>query len=407
MHALRTLAFAGWVGLVLPANAAVVESPTLTLGEVIDHIVQRRGSDRLVQARLNQADAQSAAADSLLAGAPAISLRYQNDTLGSDDGLQEWETGLELPLWNPGQREARRGLAEGTRSDANAQNQTLRWEIAGQLRDRLWAWELAELRADLAERAVQSALALEADVKKRVELGELPRTDLLLASEETLARRTEHADALAAAQEAATHYQALTGRSELPADRREIAAADTPSLSDTHPLLAQGRASVAKARAERDVARSERRENPSLTLGSRHEKPLRGAGYDNSIGITLRLPLGSSAHEAAPLAAAETGVTEAELELAQLHHRLETDLQTAALRLDQGKQTLKLARQAQSLATESLRLARVAFQAGESDLVSLLRARDRALSAERALRERELELNRYVAQLNQAAGVLP
>lgn len=48
----------------------------------------------------------AAQAQSLLAGSPALTLRYQNDELGDRDGLQAWETSVELPLWLIGPRDA-------------------------------------------------------------------------------------------------------------------------------------------------------------------------------------------------------------------------------------------------------------------------------------------------------------
>ncbi len=87
-----------------------------------------------------------------------------------------------------------------------------------------------------------------------------------------------------------------------------------------------------------------------------------------------------------------------ELEVAFIH---------AAAQKQRALKELRLAEQQQQLAAEGLRLTQRAFELGESDLFTLLRARAQALESERTLRIRRLDVGRAIAAYNQALGVIP
>jgi len=73
-----------------------------------------------VQARSEQADAWSDRGNSWLADRPSLLLRYQSDRWGSDNGLNEYEAGIMLPLWSWGGRSAVQMLGETSQRRTNA-----------------------------------------------------------------------------------------------------------------------------------------------------------------------------------------------------------------------------------------------------------------------------------------------
>ena len=68
---------------------------------------------------------------------------------------------------------------------------------------------------------------------------------------------------------------------------------------------------------------------------------------------------------------------------------------------------LQIAEEQNRLAQENLRLARVAFSVGETDLVGLLRVQTLAFAAQRSAQELRILRQRGIARYNQAVGVLP
>jgi cobalt-zinc-cadmium efflux system outer membrane protein len=350
MHTTRPTMMSLMLGCVA-CFAAAANAATPSLSAVIQAGYERYPQRPLSEAVRSEGEAVRRQASSLLAGDPAVMLRHENDSYTDDNGFRQWEGGLEMPLWLPGQREQRRQVATATDGEAEGIQRLQHWRVAGEVRELLWSLRIAAASLALSEQGLSSAEVLENDVAKRFRAGELARTDLILAQKEVLTRKAERVSAASHYDSLLQQYQAWTGLSELPADIQERAV-EAPGIADNHPLGTRTQSAVRTAQAERNV-------------------------------------------------------TDAAIELAQVRRDLENDLIRA--RADQHKtsQELALAEQQYALAGEGLRLTRRAFELGESDLFTLLQARAQALAAERDLRLRRLELGRATARFNQALGVIP
>jgi outer membrane protein TolC len=388
--------------LPLAANAA---PPTLaaTVQAGYEHYPQRPVS----AAMRRQGEAIRQQAGSLLAGDPAVMLRHENDAYTDDNGFRQWEGGLDLPLWLPGQRHSRDQVAQATDSEADGLQRAQRWRVAGDIRELLWSLRIAATSLELADRAVASAQVLEKDVERRYQAGELARTDLILAQKEVLLRRSERLSAVSQRAMLRQQFESWTGLAELPTSIDEPVTTAQQGIGDNHPALSAAQLSASRARAQRDQVRTERRANPVLTLGGKSERAESGLSYDTALVVAVNVPLGTGSQSALKTAQAELSLSEATAELAQVRRELEDDLIRTREERQQTDQALQLAEQQHALASEGLRLTQRAFELGESDLFTLLQTRAQALAAERDLRLRRLELGRAVARYNQALGVIP
>jgi outer membrane protein TolC len=397
----QLLALACAALVTLGANAA---PPTLAAAVQAGY---ERYPQRPVSAAMRlQGDAIRQQAASLLAADPAVTLRHENDAYTDDNGFRQWEGGLELPLWLPGQRRSRGQVAQATDSEADGLQRLQRWRVAGDIRELVWSLRIAAASVELADQAVASAAVLEHDVDKRYQAGELARTDLILAQKETLLRRGER---LAAGSQRTTllqQYRSWTGLSELPAAIDETPTAQ-PGIADDHPALSAARLAAARAQAQRDQVRTERRANPILTLGGKSERAESGLSYDTALVVAVNVPFGTRSQAAVQSAQAELSLSEATAELEQVRRDLEDDLIRTREDRQQTAQALQLAEQQHALASEGQRLTQRAFELGESDLFTLLQARAQALASARELQLRRLELGRAIARYNQALGVIP
>jgi outer membrane protein TolC len=396
----RLVAFA----LVLAASPAASAQPSLA--QAVEAAFERHPESRLADARRNLGRAQEARAKQPFAGHPAFNLKYLTDAVGSNDGYREWEGGVELPLWWPGQRSAQHQEAVRTLASANAVARAKRLEVAGEVRERLWELALARSKREDARLAYGSAKELEADIARRVEAGELPRSDLLLARRETLSREDALQQAENRARQAEQHFKNYTGLDEVPPAKAEnpTGAARLPA---SHPDLVLAAADVDRARAHRNRVAAERGAGPNLWLGGKSTRDLSGADYDSSLGVEVTIPLASKAHSAPALAEAESALTEALARQERTRLELQDALAAATLERRRAGDALRAAVRRQALAEESLRLSRRAFELGETDLVRLLRARSDALVAHHDLQARRLEVGRATARLNQILGIIP
>ena len=384
----------------------VADAQSGTLAEWSQAAFERHPERNLAIAEKAMGDALNLKSEQWLAGDPNANLKYQTDAIGSDNGYREWEGGIDLPLWWPGQRQRYRKEAETSLSLAAAMTAAKRLQITGEVRRRLWAVALAEAERDQAAQSLGIARELSHGVSRRVAAGELPRSDSLLAEKSVLAAEDslQQADNRLRQQLARfTSYTGVSGRVEAEPEQ----AATLSGLSEQHPLLQLAQYQVDKAQTHRDRVRGERRTGPSVWLGAKSTRPAIGADYDDSVGIELSIPIGTAAHAALAQAIAGQALTESIAARDHVHHELEQELQQARMELERTAGAFVRAERQKNLAEESLQLSRRAFDLGEIDLVRLLQAQADANQARQGLQLGRLQRDRAISILNQALGVLP
>jgi outer membrane protein, heavy metal efflux system len=279
-------------------------------------------------------------------------------------------------------------------------------ELAGQVREAVWDIAMNHNTVDLAEQRVKAAQALQADVERRWKAGEMAKTDVMMAQNETLLAQTILLRAQAELKHAEHRYWVLTGLKELPA-RTEEQPSSRAEIEDSHPWLAETAAKVTLAQGERNLVRVEKRENPQVMINARNERGAFDSAFNNSVGIAIRVPFDAQVRSAPMLASAEMGLAQAMSENDRRRLTLQTMLHEAEHNLEVTRAELVIIEEQHRLAQENLRLAKKAFDLGESDLVSLLRVQSTAQDAQRALRSRQTQLQWDIARYNQAVGVLP
>lgn len=381
-------------------------NPELTLASVVEKTFERNPQQQVLRAGSQVVEAKNIHASSLLPAAPAISVRHQNDKIGSGRNQREWEAGLEIPVWLPGQRSARVAVATDAQTELSASRAGLKLILAGQVRDALWDIAMQTGYVDLAQSRFNAAEALQRDVQKRYKAGELAKTDFMLAQNETLQAQTLLLRASAELKHAEHRYWMLTGLKELPAKQDEPLSGKA-ELDDNHPLLIEAASRVGLAQVERNLVQVEKRENPQVTVGGRYEQGAFDTAYNASVGVALRVPFSYGARTAPMLANAEMGLANAMSERDKLLLVLQAAQHEAEHNLEVTHAELKIVETQNQLAQENLRLAKKAFALGESDLVALMRIQALAQEAERNLRNRQTQLQWDTARYNQAVGVLP
>lgn len=377
-----------------------------SLGEAVSSALAVAAEQARIAAIRGEGEAVRRQAGGLVAGDPALRVKHRSDRLTDDAGANEWEAMLDVPLWMPGQRDARQSVAAALGGQADGLASLLRWEIAGRVREAVWTATLAQGRLRQAEEAFASARALAATIDKRFAAGELARVDLLLARQETLEREAEQQAAQVEVETALTQYRLLTGQTDLPEDPLERVA-DLETVPTDHPLLREADGTLGVARAERTRTQRDRRGNPTLSLGGTRTQDGRGADAADAVQLEISIPFGLASQSAPALAAAERLYTERTTDLHRA--RLEAEQALAVARVSQRgvADALAVAERRHTLAHEALDLVRRAFDLGESDLTALLQAEARAREASVALELRRLEQGQARARLNQALGIVP
>ena len=388
-----------WLSLVcVPAWAGT------TLREAVDQAWERAVAARVAESRRAEADASRAVADSWFAEPPSIGLAEKSDRFNNNRGLRERELDVALPLWLPGQRAAREGFAARDAADAQAGLAAARLALAGDVRAAVWNLAAAQAELDIAAERLATAEKLEIDVARRQMAGDLARTDLLLAQEETLTAQGALTEARTRQRQAMGRLQVLTGLDSMPSSIDETVS---PEANAMHPRAALAQASVELARANLEVAQADRRNPPELSIGVVQTRDDFAAPSYKTVRLGLRFPLGTDARNAPKLAVANSVVIKAEAELQQTLSEIEIEQQSAQLALENAQSLYRSAQTRATLAAERLALQEKAFSLGELSLAEFMRMRATADEARLEQLRARSTLGAARAQFNQAKGLLP
>lgn len=395
----------------LPAYAADAAPARSGLAQALEQAWRLHPQAAALEGREAEARAAQEVAAGLTPEPGSLSIGSRNDRLNRNRGMQEYEVELAAPLWLPGQKAAREAEAASRVDAVAAMRAALRAELAGELRDAWWTLAAARNARLLAARRLDTARALEADVRRRYKVGELSRIDANLAQSEVHAAGAELIETEATLLQADQALRTLTGTAA-PQDMAEEtpprpAPAGAQADPGAHPLLAAAAATARSARARLTVADESRRAAPELALRMVRERGDFAEPYANTVGIQLKIPFSSQAlvRREGSAAQAEADQSDAEMLRAQTRVRLETE--RAGRALDAAERQLAMAQERLALSAENLRLSEKAFSLGESDLATLLRIRAAAFDAEAFLDRQRVARAAAISRLNQALGVLP
>ncbi len=389
-----------------PAQAA--ETPP-TLKQAFEAAWARQPEARAAGARRDAVGARRQTADSWLAEPPSLEVSYKTDQLNRDYGSREYEAGLAMPLWLPGERGGQRTLAEAEGAALEGQLESVRLRTAGEVRAAWWSLALARIDLEAAEARQQNAERLAADVARRVKAGDLSRADGHQADAAVAGAVAEVARSRGALAEAAKHLRSLTGgagqtlQSAHPAESTPA----QPNAGHVHPLLRNLAARVETARAARALAGMQSRANPELRLAATRDRANAGDVWSNTLTLGVRIPLGSDSRNRARIATAAAEETEVEAQRAIEQERITAEAEAARQGAEAARARLAATEQRARLANESRGFFEKSFRLGETDLPTRLRIEGEAAEAEREAARARVELAASVSALRQALGLLP
>ena len=381
--------------------------PNLNLSQLLEQTLEKY-PDRLINEGLAQeAGALKTRGDSWLAGSTAIALDYADDRVASDHGFREASANLEFTVWNWGQRSAAQNMAEQAQLLAGKQSKAVKLEVSRLVREALWDMALAEIRLQQARINMDISQQLFAKVQRRVELGDLPRADLLLAESDHLQNKTALTQAEAEVMHSRKSYSNLTRTTRIPAAYQEQLST-IQEVNQDHPLFEAINALVAKKQAAIEWAKTTDTVNqPKVYVGAKTSRDQRDTSDVQSANVGVVIPFGHSTYDAPEIAAANLEYQQALAQREHLQRFLEKSLHEAEHALEITQAELKIAKELKNIAEQHLKMMEISFEAGEINLLDLLKVQSRSLEAIRNAKEQEVKLQRNIALYNQAVGVMP
>lgn len=378
--------------------------PSLSLSKVVALTLEKFPDTLWLKALEDEAEAIRGRSESLFAGVASAGLAFQEATSGT---LHYIDANVQVPLWNMGQRRAQTMLAKYAESNAVDQADAVKLRVAGLVRNALWNIALADLSYEQTGKELETTEQLLAKVKRRFELGDLPRSDVLLAETELLQKRSILTMAEAELMHARKRYMSITQTTKIPAAYLETLCSFN-TVQQNHAALVALNGQIERKQAEMNTVKLVGSGQTLLAIGINSDEgndPRSNKTESFNIGVTV--PFGGSAHLAPQIAAVNVELNKLLAEREQLIRDLEQGHHEAEHNLEVNRVELNIAEELKRVAEEHLKMTQLSFSVGEIDLIDLLKIQSRTQQAELNAKQRAVMLQRDIALYNQAVGVLP
>jgi outer membrane protein TolC len=377
----------------------------LSLAKVVDLTLEKYPDATWLNSLEEEAAALTQRGDSWTAGASQTELRFQEATSGT---LHYIDGTVQVPLWNLGQRDAEQRSAKIAAGSAMSQADAVKLRVAGLVRAALWDMTLANLTYEQAKSELAITDQLLAKVQRRVELGDLPRADLLLAQTESLQKRSVVTLAEAELMHARKRYSSITQMTKIPGDFQEKLVGLT-EIQQNHPSLVAINSQVERKQAELNAVKLVGSGQTNVKVGINSDRFTNDprSNMTESFNIGVIVPFGGSAHLAPQVAAVNVELNKLIAEREQLFRDLEQAHHEAEHNLEVNRAELVTASELKQVAEEHLKMTQLSFSVGEIDLMDLLKIQSRTQQAVLNAKQRAVMIQRDIALYNQAVGVMP
>lgn len=407
--------------LLLASVGAAQERRPLPRAEALREAMRHNAELRAERERLGVEEAELVRAGQLLPSNPQLGAQLGTDGPFKNSGERRLEVQLQQEFEIAGQRGLRKDEARTRLRAAQARVQALETRIAQDVSGawyRLWR---AERQQALAEEALELARALDTAAESRFQAGDIPELERNVAAVDLA--RAERATATQEAERARARLELarLLGRGdaeapELVLDEGPLPELPAETLEALKAFARENRSDLEAAKHTEEAAETrerlrarERIPNPTLSVTYERETQRIGTLQDVDehllAGVSIPLPFWNRGQAELRAARAERGTARVEREAAE--RRVDTEVAAALVEARQARRAVEALAGTLPRVKRNLELVRLAFEAGQLDLLSLLNARDRAQQAQREYVEARVEYGRALDELTRATGRLP
>ena len=393
-----------------PPVTASATSP-LSLRQAFDAAWARQPEAMALQARRDAARAQQSAAQAWTPEPAALEVSNKTDRLNRNEGAREFEVGVAVPLWLPGERGNSVALADAEGAAIESRATAAQLRVAATVRDAWWQWQRARIEVGTARDQLKNTRLIAADVARRAKAGDLARADQHQADGAVAGAEASVAQAEAGLAAARQHLRALAGAAPASSGAGDALAEPAPDTAaaelESHAALQELKARAAVAERTAALAATQSRANLELILATTSDRGTYDEASRQTITLAVRIPFGGGPRSEARSANARAEAAEVQAQLALERERLTAEREAARVRVDASRIQLGAAERRAQLARESRGFFDKSFRLGETDLPTRLRIEAEAADADRQAARTRIELSAAISTWRQALGLLP
>ncbi|MDD2863890.1 MAG: TolC family protein [Methylococcales bacterium] len=383
----------------------VVDSQ-LSLSQLVDSTLEKHPDNQWLTSLETEVNALKKRGESLTAGASSLQLSFQE---GTNLALHYSNAIVQVPLWNLGQRDANQQIGINAETAAAMQAIETKLKIAGLVRIALWDVSLQSIRNEQAQSDLLATERLLNVVKRRVHLGDLPKSDELLAESELLQKKSAANLAEAELMHARKRYTIITQSTHIPSAYQERLAS-VKEIEQSHPVLQTVNSKIEQKQAELHALDLVGSGQTSVAVSFNSDRAPKNSTLSNQlemVGVGVNIPFGGEAHLAPQRAALYVELNKLNAERDQIFRDLEQTHHEAEHTLQVNQAELSISNELKTVAEKHLKMTELSFSVGEIDLIDFIKIQTQTQLAVLTAKERAVIVQRDIALYNQAVGLLP
>lgn len=389
--------------LVLSASLLAFSAPiwALSYSDLLPSIIDKIPQKQQGKNYQSLANANKNYASSWIAGDVELTVRHENAGIIGSQSDSSWEFGARMPIWKSGQSDSLEQLGTTYQTLSKLSDQTLRLSASGKLRQLVWAYQKAQVQLKFAQQNLTQTQSLVNLIAQKVNAGESPRFDLLMAKKSMMQFQQTVAQQQASFAIAKQDLVRWTGQDQLPTPIAETLALSPPA----HPQSELNRSLVSIEKSRLNWVKAQKSANPSLFVGSRNETA-DGSSSKQFLIAEISLPLGMDPSAGTRTSEQNQLLSDAQIRMTESDQQLALAVLEAKNNLKAAKEIEMLAQQQIGLSEEAMLLAETAYQQGETTIQALLLARKQFFDDQLNNELAKLNHLEAIANLNQAQGVI-
>ncbi len=376
-------------------SASIVDFETL-----LNNIIEQQPEQKIIEGVKELHSSNQNFSNSWVAGDVDLIVHHENDSMTDDEDYQNWQVGVEFPLWLPDQKEAQRQIANSYGREVSAQQVYLRWQASKILRDLAWNYKIASIEVEAAHSTLKKIRSLQHKVKQKVQAGESPKIDLLLANKRVLKQQNQLVKTQSTLTIAENQFEQWTHYRQPPEQIKERVR--PPVVLEQHPKIMMLMAYLQISQAMRQKTKSFKRDSPRLYLGAQSNKD---QNVENtSLMFEVSFPLGMSASYSPKLATENRQVYEQQARVEKEKIALKQAIFKARQTLASAKQSIHFTKEQYNISQKALSMSETAYQLGDTNIQNLLLVQQETAEAKREYQLVQAQSGRAIAHLNQISG---